>query len=124
MNKQYGIELILDLSNCDITLFTRPQLSTFFKKIAKITDMKLALSPYFWNEENGGYTDEPHLKGLSAFHFIETSNITVHCLELLKSVFVNLFTCKDFNIDEACMFIEKFFKGKIINKSVIKREYV
>lgn len=123
MTKQYGTELILDLTNCNSKLFTRIKLTEFFNKLAKITNMKLALTPYFWDEENGEGLTEPHLIGTSAFHFIQTSNIIVHTLNKLNSVFVNLFTCKTFDIDKACEFIEGFFEGEILNKQVVSRIY-
>ena len=123
MVKKYGIELILDLNDCDPNTFTRLNLTKFFNKIAKITDMKLALSPYFWDDDNGENLNEDHLIGTSAFHFIQTSNITIHTLSILKAVMINLFTCKDFNVEETCRYIEGFFKGKIVKKTVIDRVY-
>ncbi len=121
----YGKELILDLSDCDPTIFTRGNLSLYFEKAAEIADMELALEPYFWDEKNGGETDEPYLKGVSAFHFIETSNIVIHTLTMLKCAFINFFSCKDFNEQQLIDFTVKFFKSKTIShKIIIRGEHV
>ena len=116
--KSYGKELILDLSECDISLFTEEKLTQYFHEITDLVDMNLAEGPYFWSDYE---VEEPHLQGISAFHFIETSNIVVHTLTLLKKVFINLFTCKDFDEKSAASFTADFFKGKIDNMKLVSR---
>ena len=116
--KFYGKELILDLSSCDISTFNRKHLSRYFIEITKLVDMQLAEGPYFWEDHE---IQEPHLQGISAFHFIETSNIVVHTLTLLKKVFINLFTCKDFEPYLATEFTKDFFKGKVDKIHIIIR---
>lgn len=64
---------------------------------------------------------EPHLKGTSAVQFIKTSNITIHTLDILKAVYLNIFSCKDFNENVVKRFSAGYFKGKIVNFKVIKR---
>lgn len=65
---------------------------------------------------------EPHLKGTSAIQFIKTSNITIHTLDLLDSVYLNIFSCKDFDINIAKQFSERWFNGKTVNSHVIERK--
>ncbi len=64
---------------------------------------------------------EPHLKGTSAIQFITTSNITIPTLDILKNVYINIFSCKDFDADVARGFSEEWFKGKIVNSQLIER---
>ena len=40
---------------------------------------------------------EPHLKGTTAIQFIMTSNIVIHTLDILKAVYLNVFSCKEFD---------------------------
>jgi S-adenosylmethionine decarboxylase len=42
-----------------------------------------------------------NLNGISAMQFIETSSITVHCDEEENRVFVDIFSCKDFDEKDA-----------------------
>lgn len=64
---------------------------------------------------------EPHLKGTSAIQFITTSNVTIHTLDLLKSAYINIFSCKEFDESIALEFSEKYFGGKVVNSKLIKR---
>ena len=79
---------------------------------------------HFWDYE--GYSDEYkkapiHLKGTSAIQFISTSNITIHTLDILKKVFLNIFSCKDFNTEYVISVSEKFFEGKTVTENIVKR---
>ena len=119
----YGKELILDIHNCDTSTFTRKSIRDFFKKLCDLIDMercKLA-----WWDDYGVPPEEQetesHLKGTSAIQFIETSNITIHTLDLMENVYLNIFACKDFNTDIVKSFSEEWFKGKTVNSFVIGR---
>ena len=122
--KPYGKELILDLHNCDAKQFNRKAIKKFFQELCKLIDMKRC-ELYWWDDyglpQNERQT-EPHLKGTSAIQFIMTSNITIHTLDILKSVYLNIFSCKDFDAKKAARFSSKFFKGKVANNVVIERK--
>jgi S-adenosylmethionine/arginine decarboxylase-like enzyme len=79
---------------------------------------------HFWD-----YKDDPeekekaprHLKGTSCVQFITTSNITIHTLDDLKKVFINVFSCKDFNSKVVCDFTLEYFGGHVANLKEVKR---
>ncbi len=99
--KRYGIEYILDLQGCDAKQFTRPAIAMFMRRICRIMN----LTPeelHIW-----GYDDPaekaaapPHLKGVSAVQFITTSNVTIHALDDLGLVCLNIFTCGKWQHDD------------------------
>ena len=64
---------------------------------------------------------EPHLKGTTAIQFIKTSNITIHTLDLLKNVYLNVFSCKYFDHREVIQFSKKWFEGIIVKETIIER---
>ena len=64
---------------------------------------------------------EPHLKGTTAVQFIMTSNIVIHTLDLMGNVYINIFSCKEFDPEDAAEFTAKWFKGKVVNSQVIDR---
>ncbi len=64
---------------------------------------------------------EPHLKGTTAIQFILTSNITIHTLDLLGNVYLNIFSCKEFDADAAAEFSARWFEGEAVNHHVIER---
>ncbi len=124
MRKNYGKELILDLHNCNPKKFNRETIKRYFRQVCDLIDMKRC--KLVWWDDYGLPLDKrqtaPHLKGTSAVQFIMTSNITIHTLDVLKNVYLNVFSCKDFDAIKAMKFSEKFFGGKAINFKVIDRK--
>lgn len=118
--KTYGKELILDLHECDPSTFNRKSIRKFFKRLCELIDMQRD-KLIFWDElyipEGEKKYTEPHLVGTSAVQFITTSNITIHTLDILKSVYLNIFTCKDFDAEVAVTFCVKWFRCKRIKQS-------
>ena len=95
----YGYELILDLHGCDVSTFTRNSLDAYFQKVCKAIDMERC-EVHFWDDVGVPAEEQqtsPQTKGTSAIQFIITSSIVVHTLEILGTVFVNIFSCKDFD---------------------------
>ena len=121
--RHYGTELILDLHNCDPKQFTRENITKFFIECCDSIKMERC-DLHFWDDF---YTPkeeketEPHLKGTSAIQFIKTSNITIHTLDIVKTVYLNIFSCKEFDINRVIKLTEYWFKGKIVNQIYLMR---
>ncbi len=122
--KRYGKELILDIHDCDPTTFTRKSIQNYFNELCNLIDMQRC--KLCWWDDYGVPPEEqetePHLKGTTAIQFISTSNITIHTLDLLQNVYVNIFSCKEFDTDMAKKFTKEWFKGKVVNSYVIERK--
>jgi S-adenosylmethionine/arginine decarboxylase-like enzyme len=120
----YGKELILDIHNCDSSTFNRKSLRKYFRLLCQQIDMK-AEKLCWWDDyglEPEYLQTEPHTKGTSAVQFILTSNITIHTLDILKNVYINVFSCKEFDPEIVMKFSEEWFKGKIVNSQLINRK--
>lgn len=120
----YGKELIIDLSNCDPSTFNRDSIEGYFKELCDDVIYMEREDLHFWDYEDDpeGYAvAEPHLKGTSAVQFIKTSNIVIHTLEDMRNVYLNIFSCKDFNDHDAVTFSERWFKGEAINIFTVNR---
>ncbi len=119
----YGKELIIDLHDCNVERFNRNDIEEYFIELCKLIDMKRC-ELHFWDDldvpDNEKQTS-PHTTGTSAIQFILTSNITIHTLDILKSVYINIFSCKDFDEKIAAEFTKKFFNGIIVGNTVIDR---
>lgn len=119
----YGKELILDLHDCDPRTFTRKSIAEYFGQLCRLIDME-PCKLVWWDDlrtPKNEQETEPHLKGTSAIQFIKTSNITIHTLDILQKVFLNIFSCKSFNARKASAFSARWFMGKIQNKQIIER---
>lgn len=121
--KTYGKEVILDIHNCSVSDFNRKGLRKYFKELCFLIDMKRC-DLHFWDYvgEQAEYLKAPaHLKGTSAIQFISTSNITIHSLDEMKRIYINIFSCKDFDTDKAINFSTEYFKGECKKSTVIRR---
>ena len=119
----YGYELILDLHGCNPTTFTRDHLDRYFTKLCDLIEMEKC-EVHFWDDVDVPTEEqqtEPHTKGTSAVCFILTSTIVVHTLDLLGTVYVNIFSCKGYEADVAAEFTKKWFRGEIRNSTFIER---
>lgn len=115
--KPYGLELLLDLKGCDLLDLSREKLTEYFIELCELIQMKRHGEPIFWEDHSG----IPHLRGLSAFQFIETSNVVCHALPLLQAVYINIFSCREFDIEAAKRFSTTFWKAESIVFTVVTR---
>ena len=121
--KDYGKELILDLHDCNPEKFTRRFIRHFFKMLTDRISMERCKLTW-WDDL---YTPEeekerePHLVGTSAVQFIKTSNITIHTLVILRRVYLNVFSCKDFDAGVVADFAVEWFGGRVVNQQVVRR---
>ncbi len=79
---------------------------------------------HFWDDvgvEPEEQQTSPRTKGTSAVCFILTSSIVIHTLDILRTVYVNIFSCKEYDPDVAMEFTRDWFGGEIENSTFIKR---
>lgn len=113
----YGEELILDIHHCNSDLFTIQIINEYFAELCNLIDME-RVQTHWWVDD---ISKEKHLSGISAVQFIKTSNITIHCIRYMQRVYVNIFSCKEFDSKVASEFTSKYFEGKTIRSRSIRR---
>jgi len=109
--EQYGIELILDLHGCDAAKFTRPSITEYFERLCDLIDMERE-DLHFWDDVGRPEEDRqtsPHTQGTSAVQFILTSSIVIHTLDQMGAVYINMFSCKQFDPKAAEQFTIDWF---------------
>ncbi len=119
----YGLELILDLHNCDSSHFTRDSIEAFFCELCELIDMERC-DLHFWDDVGVPLEDQqndPKTKGTSAVQFILTSTIVVHTLDLMKAAYINIFSCKTFDTDVAARFAARWFNSSDWTSTVVVR---
>jgi len=129
----YGKELILDLYGCDVSKFNRKSLKAYFISLCNIIDMKQC-KLVFWDDrwtwlwkricfwdKTIQMAMEPHTKGITAVQFILTSNVTIHTLDKLGECYINIFSCKDFDVERARKFTLNWFGAKKRDQTKIIR---
>lgn len=113
----YGLELIIDMKGCDLSDLTREKLGRFIIELCDRINMKRHGDTFFWEDTS----DIPHLRGISAFQFIETSNIVCHPLPLLNAIYLNIFTCKEFDTEDGLKFCMEYWGATSENHTVVTR---
>ena len=119
----YGVELILDLHGCDAKTFTRSSIEQFCADLCELIDMERC-DLHFWDDvgvPEGEQQTDARTKGTSAVQFILTSTIVIHTLDLMNAVYVNIFSCKEFDTDEAAAFTAKWFGSSDWTANVVIR---
>lgn len=119
----YGKELIIDIHGCDVSTFNRESIEKYFIELCELIDMQRE-DLHFWDDEGVPEEEkrtEPHVVGISAVQFILTSSVTIHALTLMRAIYVNIFSCKEFNSAHAKSFTQKWFMGKIIKETEVER---
>ncbi len=119
----YGFELILDLYDCDPGTFNRPSIEDYFEKLCKQIQMTRC-DLHFWDDVGVPPEEQqtsPHTKGTSAVQFILTSTIVIHTLDLMGAVYINIFSCKEFDKDKAEAFSIDWFKADNCRAHLIER---
>lgn len=115
----FGWELILDLYDCNLkTISDENAIRNFAGQLCRVIDMKPygePLTPYFGENKE-------HTKGYSLLQFIETSSIVGHFSEATGSVYLNIFSCKEYDIDVAENFSKEYFDAKRVRSRYMVRE--
>ena len=79
---------------------------------------------HFWDDVGVPVEEQqtnPTTKGTSAVQFILTSTIVIHTLDLMRVAYVNIFSCKEFDTDEAAQFTAKWFGSTDWTANVVAR---
>ena len=115
----FGWELIMDLYDCDRdTISSEASIKKYAQEICRVIKMKPygePMTPYFGEKQK-------HTKGYSLVQFIETSSITGHFSEGTGTAYINLFSCKAYDVDAAERFTQDFFCAKQLNSRYIIRK--
>src|SRR3989338_1271755 len=101
----YGLELVIDMKGCNLDDLSKEKLTRFMVELCDRIKMVRHGEPIFWED----YSGIPHLHGISAIQLIETSNIVCHPLPMLKAVYLNIFSCKEFDPEDALKFCMEYW---------------
>lgn len=118
----YGQECIIDVHNT-LGSFSRKKIRNFLWDLCDLLGMeKCDLHFFDYEGDQEAYNKAPpHLKGISAVQFITTSNITIHTLDEMNRVYLNIFSCKKVDANRVRHFVENWTGGKIVNFLSITR---
>ncbi len=118
-NNYWGCHLILNCRSCDIEKITnRENLAAFATEMVKRIDMKAYGEPQL----NHFATHCPDVAGYTLIQFIETSLISGHFVDKNGDAYIDIFSCKKFNIQDAKDVVNEFLKPENINWFFLTRQ--
>ncbi len=112
MSKQmfgYGLHLMLDLNDCNQTILD--DLDACFRLLSElptIVGMIAITQPYVFRYN----ASIPEDAGITGVVIIAESHISLHTYPKKKFVFVDLFSCKPFDVEKAKKHIIRFFESQ------------
>jgi S-adenosylmethionine decarboxylase len=111
----WGQLAAIDLRDCDLERLADPEvIRLFVPRLVEAVGMR-AHGPLHLERFGDG-----ELEGWSAMQFIETSSITLHADEVWGRCFVDIFSCRPFDVDRAALVAIEHFGGSA-NLTVLAR---
>lgn len=104
--ESWGFHLVINMSECNSKIDSLISVAQFFTDIIKELDMK-TLSPLYIKKVSG-----EEGRGVSGVQMITTSSITFHSDDDKRSVYLDLFSCKNFDPKKAEAFACKYFQPR------------
>lgn len=113
----FGYHLLLDCSNCNRgKISSKENIGNFVKTLIERIDMVAVGDPIIEylcaNDPKAGY---------SLMQLISTSNITGHFLDMSGDVYIDIFSCKPFDILVAELCVQQFFNPEKIRVNFLTR---
>lgn len=118
-NSYWGYHLILDCKACEVTRINdRDNLIRFVKHLVKEIDMVAFGEPvieYFAQHD-------PEKAGYSLVQLIETSAITCHFVDKNGDAYLDIFSCKEFDLETAKRIVAQYLLPQKIKTIYLTRQ--
>ncbi len=113
---EWGRLVTIDLHNCDKEkIKNKKEIKKFVYELCKDINMRR------FGPTRIKRFGQDELKGYSALQFLQTSSITIHFDEKENRAFIDIFSCKKFNVKKTEKFSKKFFKAKKSKTRILQR---
>jgi len=107
VNKIWGYSTSIDLKNCNPSkIRSALKIQEFSIALVKLLRMKAYGEPIIVH-----FGDSEDVKGYTLVQLIYTSSITAHFAEKDNSIYLDIFSCKNYDSEKAADFARKFFES-------------
>jgi S-adenosylmethionine decarboxylase len=114
----WGILASIDIHNCDPGLIRDASaIKEFVTRLCELIKMKRFGDPVIVH-----FGEDEKVAGYSMTQLIETSLISAHFANQTNNVYLDIFSCKYYEPEEAAEFAKSFFKGKNFTLHVTLRK--
>lgn len=116
MHRAWGIHGVFNIYKaCPTSIRSAQNIYNFNKSLVQRIDMKAYGEPqivHFGSDDKAGYT---------LCQLIETSNICAHFVEETNCIYLDVFSCKNFDSRDVEEVVKAYFKPEAIQKQVLIR---
>lgn len=118
MNQEFGPHLTLDLKDCPKEILQDYNLHfDLLKKLPELIGMTPITQPYIF--PYSGLVPED--KGITGIVIIAESHLSIHSFEEKGFTFIDIFSCKEFDVEKAVEHILQTFKPKSYERNLVQR---
>ena len=118
-NNFWGYHLILDCHACDVpSIQSRDNVYNFIKNLVRDIDMEPIGEPYI-EYTAAAFSDKA---GFTAVQIIVTSSIVAHFIDSTGDLYLDVFSCKEFDNDTVIKSIQDTFAPKRIRTNYLTRQ--
>ncbi len=116
--ESFGPHLMLDLRKCaKEKLSDYDHIFNVLYELPKAIGMTKITQPYVFP-----YSGQvPEDKGITGTVIIAESHISIHTFQEKDYVFVDVFSCKDFDVEKAAEYVINAFESKDYDKHIVNR---
>ncbi len=118
-NTAFGFQLLLDLYDCrpgacdDLALCYR-----FLDEVVGYLGMEKQAPPNIFRTPDEHFPDKA---GLSGWAPLVESSVVIHTLTPKNFISIDIYCCKEFDVNKAKLFVRKFFSPKRMDEQFILR---
>ena len=118
MSKFWGYHAMLDCAGCDNGMITNPShIVDFIKTLVQRIDMVAYGEPIIEHFA----THDPDKAGYSVVQLIETSNICAHFVDKDNTLYLDVFSCKTFEVKVVEDSVREFFAAQNVRTNFVTR---
>jgi len=118
--KYYGQHMLVDTRRCNKRITSIPDVTRFIKELVGLIDMVGWQEPMvtrFPEDKSIG-----SLQGVSAIQMIYTSSITLHGHDNTRDMYLDIFSCKEYDTDKVESFVKEFFSPVVYKSQTVLRK--
>lgn len=116
--KSFGPHLTLDLKGCPKEILENYELHfNYLKTLPQMIEMTPITQPYVF--PYAGLVPED--KGITGIAIIAESHLSIHSFQEKNYSFIDIFSCKDFDIKRAIEFTVDTFKPESYEMNIVER---
>lgn len=118
MSTYWGYHLMLDCSGCDHDKITDgANITAFTKELVRRIDMVAYGEPVVAHFA----THDPQKAGYSMMQLIETSNLAAHFVDRDNTMYLDVFSCKTYEIEDVVATVKEYFGAEKVRVNYITR---